>query len=645
MSDAGGAGRADEGVAPGPQTPRTVIEGRYELLESIGSGAMGEVWRAYDRRLRRYVAVKGLLARTAMTADTRRTAMQRARREAEALAKIEHQNVVTVHDQVETDHQVWIVMKLLEGRSLADLLRRERVLGVPRAAGIGLQILQGLRAVHQARVLHRDVKPGNVLVRDEGLAILVDFGIASFAGANKVTKLGIPIGTPPYMAPELFAPASPGPTPASDLWALGVTLYEMAEGRLPFRGHEVWEVQENIRSSPEPPYRYSGPLAPVIQGLLAPDKDDRLDAATAEAMLQEVLRDPEAQEPLKWERPTESHEPPFAQQSHAHESGQEQVPPEKLQPARQGRRGGPRGWRGALAVALAALLAGGVWLALPDREPESPPGNASEAKPPSPAQKEWERWRKGHSTLRIGVKGDQPGLSEYLEKKKTYEGFDISMAYAIAEALGYPRDGVEFIRVTSDNRSTRLVNKEVDLVVASYSITEERRKVDKVEFVGPYFNAGRTFLVRKKSRKHDLDSAADVRESKAAVCTAKGSTYESLADDGYTMREPQLATYQECVDELLNADSDVYAVASDDVLLAGYAHGKPGELKLLDTHRGTEGYGVAMRPQDEALRSQVCSALREVISSGDWDTMYDKHLADLGLLAKSAPDPPECGTL
>ncbi|RWZ73513.1 serine/threonine protein kinase, partial [Streptomyces albidoflavus] len=212
MRDAGGADGSGEGAAPGPQTPRTVIEGRYELLESIGSGAMGEVWRAYDRRLRRHVAVKGLLARTAMTADTRRTAMQRARREAEALAKIEHQNVVTVHDQVETDNQVWIVMKLLEGRSLADLLRRERVLGVPRAAGIGLQILQGLRAVHQAKVLHRDVKPGNVLVRDEGLAILVDFGIASFAGANRVTKFGVPIGTPPYMAPELFAPASPGPT-------------------------------------------------------------------------------------------------------------------------------------------------------------------------------------------------------------------------------------------------------------------------------------------------------------------------------------------------------------------------------------------------------------------------------------------------
>ncbi|GFN06016.1 hypothetical protein Smic_45720 [Streptomyces microflavus] len=229
-----------------------VIEGRYELLEPIGSGGMGEVWKAHDLRLRRFVAIKGLLDRNAMTAGTQAAAMQRARREAEAIAKIEHPNVVTVHDQVETDNQVWIVMKLLEARSLADLLRGEKVLAVPRAADIGLQILQGLRAVHAASVVHRDVKPGNVLVRDDGLAILVDFGIATFEGAAQVTRSGSVIGTPPYLAPELFTPGSPGPTPASDLWALGITLYEMVEGRVPFAGGEVWEVQENIRQAPTP---------------------------------------------------------------------------------------------------------------------------------------------------------------------------------------------------------------------------------------------------------------------------------------------------------------------------------------------------------------------------------------------------------
>ncbi|NEC21054.1 serine/threonine-protein kinase, partial [Streptomyces parvus] len=293
------AGRADDGQGgrfadrrADDEAPRTVIDDRYELLERIGRGGMGEVWKAHDRRLNRYVAVKGLLDRNAMTPGTQATAMQRARREAEAIAKIEHLNVVTVHDQVETDNQVWIVMKLLEARSLGDLLSRDGVLAVPRAANIGLQVLQGLRAVHAASVVHRDVKPGNVLVRDDGLAILVDFGIATFEGADRVTRTGSVIGTPSYLAPELFAPASPGPTPASDLWALGVTLYEAVEGRVPFAGQEVWEVQENIRQSPDPALRYAGPLASVIQGLLVTDPRERLDAATAEAMLREVLADP-----------------------------------------------------------------------------------------------------------------------------------------------------------------------------------------------------------------------------------------------------------------------------------------------------------------------------------------------------------------
>ncbi|MBH5333353.1 serine/threonine protein kinase [Streptomyces pactum] len=269
--------------------PQVVIEGRYELLEPIGSGGMGEVWKAHDRRLRRFVAVKGLLDRNAVTPGSQAAAMRRARREAEAIAKIEHPNVVTVHDQVETDNQVWIVMKLLDAGSLADLLHEQKVLAVPRAADIGHQILQGLRAVHAASVLHRDVKPANVLVRDDGHVILVDFGIATFEGATPLTRSGSVIGTPPYQAPELFFG---GPTPASDLWALGVTLYEMVEGRLPFDGREPWEVQASIERSPDPVLRYAGPLAPVIQGLLRTHPDERLDASTAEGMLREVLGAP-----------------------------------------------------------------------------------------------------------------------------------------------------------------------------------------------------------------------------------------------------------------------------------------------------------------------------------------------------------------
>ncbi|WP_436736985.1 serine/threonine-protein kinase [Streptomyces sp. BBFR102] len=638
MRDEGRSGQADEGA--GQQTPHAVIDGRYELREPVGSGGMGEVWKAYDLRLRRFVAVKGLLDRTAVTAETQKAAMQRARREAEAIAKIEHQNVVTVHDQVETDNQVWIVMKLLEARSLADLLRRERVLGVPRAADIGLQILQGLRAVHRAEVLHRDVKPGNVLVREDGLAILVDFGIATFAGADRVTRHGSVIGTPAYMAPELFATASPGPTPASDLWALGVTLYEMAEGRLPFQGREVWEVQESIRSTPEPPYRYAGPLAPVIQGLLAPTKGERLDAAMAEAMLREVLREPDVPDAAVAAPPTQVDTP---------DTPDPEVPfvfAEEKHPAAEAQgRGRGRGWKAAVAVVVAALLAGGGWLLSQGAgggDPAGPTPGGAGGKGGQAAQEQWEQWRKEHRILKIGVKYDQPGVG--FRDGKRYRGFDIDMAYAIADAMGYGRNEVKLFPVTTWNRSSLLTA--VDLVIASYTITEKRMKGEKVEFVGPYYTAGRTFLVRKHSQKYELEEAADLKEHKVEVCTAQGSTYENLGEEGFTMRPSQPATYRKCVDELLDPGSGVYAVASDDVVLAGLADGRQGEVKLLENGRGTEDYGIAMRKGEEILRNEVCLALQQVLSTDAWDVMYEKHLAPLmkGRPKPRQPESPNCAS-
>ncbi|MER7658421.1 serine/threonine-protein kinase [Streptomyces albidoflavus] len=641
MRDEDGAGQAGDGAASEPPAPYTVIQDRFELRETIGSGGMGEVRRAYDRRLDRFVAMKGLLGHTGRSADTQQAARDRARREAKALAKVEHQNVVTVHDQVETDDQVWIVMKLLEGRSLADLLCHERVLGVPRAADIGLQILHGLQAVHRAGVVHRDVKPGNVLVRDGGRAILVDFGIASIAGANKLTKLGVPIGTPPYMAPELFAPASPGPKSASDLWALGVTLYEMAEGRLPFRGHEVWEIQENIRSTPEPPYRYSGPLAPVIQGLLDPDKDRRLDADTAEAMLREVLRDPDLPAAPLPEQPTQAAAPDFTPDPEPAAPVPVAAPEEPSVAREEKQGGGRRGWKTGLAVVLAAVLAGGGWYFSRDGEPSGSSGSGSEPAATA-AEKRWEKWRSANEVLRVGVKADQPRLSEKLADG-SFEGFDVSMALAIAEGLGYERDDVQFVAVNSDNRSSMLTHLQVDLVVASYSITDQRE--GEVDFVGPYIYAGRTFLVRKESARYELDSSADIKKENVAVCTALGSTYvEHLKEEKYRIYEPQPAGYEGCVEKLLNKSTDVYAVASDDILLAGHAWKRPDDVKLLEIGAGTEEYGIAMRPGDRALKSKVCEALGQVITSGEWKAMYDEHLSVLSLPRRGAPNPPKCAT-
>ncbi|MFE9698827.1 serine/threonine-protein kinase [Streptomyces sp. NPDC006270] len=640
---------------PPSPSPSTVIDGRYELLEPIGSGGMGEVWKAHDRRLRRFVAVKGLLDRNAMTAATQAAALQRARREAEAIAKIEHQNVVTVHDQVETDNQVWIVMKLLEARSLGDLLSSERVLAVPRAANIGLQIVQGLRAVHTASVVHRDVKPGNVLVRDDGLAILVDFGIATFEGADRVTRSGSVIGTPSYLAPELFAPASPGPTPASDLWALGVTLYEMAEGHVPFAGREVWEVQENIRQTPEPALRYAGPLAPVIQGLLAADPRERLEAATAEAMLREVLADPSV--PNAALAASATHPPtavstprPSTPSPSTPAPGSAATPPPAAAtpvpppPAAGGRPGRNRGRKAAAAVVCAALLAGAGWLASRGDGEEGGAGDRAgsvrgqgEGAAGSGSQ---ERWKDTHPTLRIGVKDDQPGLSMFDAKTRTYKGYDIDLAYAIAESMGYGKGEVAFTTVATDYRSTALKTKQVDLVIASYSITDDRKTASpggySVDFAGPYYDASRSFLVREKSSKYTINDSSDLVDLRVEVCTARESTYETeLPKRGFTMAKSQPNTYQDCLDKLLDPKSDVYAVASDDIILAGYVKANPGKVRQLEPINGAEGYGVAMRPKTRILKGEVCSALRTILAGRIWEDMYTENLS--GLVGKKNP--------
>ncbi|MFD3652423.1 serine/threonine-protein kinase [Streptomyces sp. NPDC058620] len=601
----------------GPPAPGMVINDRYELLTPIGHGGMGEVWRALDTKLRRFVALKGLLDRTAMTGTSQAEAMARARREAQAIAKIEHQNVVTVHDQVETDRQVWIVMKLLDARSLADLLRSEETLTVPRAARIALQILQGLRAVHAADVVHRDVKPHNVVVGDGGQAILVDFGIATFDGALAVTQAGAVIGTPEYLAPELFdssAPASRTATPASDLWALGVTLYEMVEGHTPFRGLNQWEVQVAIDTSPVPPFQYAGPLAPVIEGLLARDPQRRLSASAAEAMLQQVL-DPRPTTGVTTPAPVPEPEPEPVHEPH---------------PTRSPRspRSAPLK-AGALALGV-VLLAGAGWFTLSGEEPDEKGGERAGTGQGSTK----ERWKDTHPLLKIGVKDDQPGLSKFDEKTRTYAGYDIDLAYEIAERMGYARDEVDFTTVATDYRSTALKVKLVDLVIASYSITPERKTAPptgySVDFAGPYYEASRGFLVRENSSRYEINDTSDLETLKVEVCTARDSTYESwLPKAGFKLVKSPPNTYQDCLDKLLDKSSDVYAVATDDVILAGYVKDNPGKVRQLENVGGAEGYGVGMRPKSPLLKGEVCTSLKDILAGQVWQDLYRKNLSPL----------------
>ncbi|MFE0921376.1 serine/threonine-protein kinase [Streptomyces nigra] len=263
-----------------------VIAGRYRLLSPLGEGGMGTVWRARDELLHREVAVKEVRAPAGLpTSDVERM-YARLEREAWAAARVADRNVVTVYDVATQDGRPWIVMELVRGISLAELLDAEGPLSPQRAAHIGAGVLSALRAAHDAGVLHRDVKPANVLLSNDNRVVLTDFGIAMVEGSSALTMTGEVIGSPEFLAPERALGRTPGPE--SDLWSLGVLLYAAVEGNSPFRQDTPLSTLRAIVDEELPPPRRAGPLTPVIEGLLRKDPAERLPAARAQEDLRVV---------------------------------------------------------------------------------------------------------------------------------------------------------------------------------------------------------------------------------------------------------------------------------------------------------------------------------------------------------------------
>jgi serine/threonine protein kinase len=260
------------------------IAGRYRLTEQIGRGGMGTVWRADDEVLGRQVAIKRLHARPELSADELATRYERTRREARSAARIAHPNVIVVHDVVDDEGRPCIVMEYVPGPTLAELLKDGRTLPYQEAARIGLDMVAALRAAHAAGVLHRDVKPGNVLLGAGDRIVLTDFGIAMTDGTSTLTKTGEMVGSIHYMAPERIRGLTPGT--ASDLWALGATLYQAVEGRPPFRRVTAMETAYAIAVDPLEPMKQAGPLEPLIEALLIKEPDERPTAEQAERALQ-----------------------------------------------------------------------------------------------------------------------------------------------------------------------------------------------------------------------------------------------------------------------------------------------------------------------------------------------------------------------
>ncbi|WP_344926011.1 serine/threonine-protein kinase, partial [Streptosporangium carneum] len=264
-----------------------IIGTRYRLLEHIGRGGMGTVWRAKDEVLGRDVAVKEVIPSPDLTGPEREVFTLRTLREARAAGRIGHPGVATVYDVIEEHGRPWIVMQLVESRTLGAVVREDGPLPPVRVAQIGLEVLGALVAAHNAGVLHRDVKPDNVLLARDGRAVLTDFGIAVLEGDSSVTRTGALIGTPAFIAPER---AGGGPAEfASDLWSLGVTLYVAVEGRSPFeRAHPLATLSAVMHEEPAP-LRHAGSLGPVIYGLLRKDPAQRMSAQDVQIHLRSIV--------------------------------------------------------------------------------------------------------------------------------------------------------------------------------------------------------------------------------------------------------------------------------------------------------------------------------------------------------------------
>ncbi|AOS64215.1 serine/threonine-protein kinase [Actinoalloteichus hymeniacidonis] len=264
-----------------------LVAGRYRLLDQIGSGAMGVVWKAQDERLGRVVAVKQLLLQPGLTPAAANEARERAFREGRIAARLQHPHATSVYDVVEHDEQPCLVMEYFASRSLAAVLHQDGPLDIREAARIGTQVASALHAAHVAGVVHRDVKPANVLLGEEGIVKIADFGISRAAGDVAVTQTGMLAGTPAYLAPEV-AKGKPS-LPASDVFSLGSTLYAAVEGGPPFgTSDNGLAILHAVAAGEFTPPEQAEELTPVLLRMLTLDPEQRMTMPEVQRVLSEV---------------------------------------------------------------------------------------------------------------------------------------------------------------------------------------------------------------------------------------------------------------------------------------------------------------------------------------------------------------------
>ncbi|MEU0518980.1 serine/threonine-protein kinase [Streptosporangium sp. NPDC006007] len=339
-----------------------VVAGRYRLLRELGRGGMGVVWEGYDTLLDRPVAVKEVLLPPNLSPAEHGRQLTRTSREARTAARLNHHNIVAVYDVAEQDGRPWIIMELVRARGLDEA----GPLAVGQVAGIGRQVLSALRAAHDAGILHRDVKPSNILLAPEGRAVLTDFGIATVEGDTSLTQTGMVTGSPSFLPPERATGGDTGPW--SDLWALGATLYAALLGHGPFERRDAIATLGALLTEEPDLSRVPPAMREVLTGLLQREPAHRLSAEQTDLLLARAVDDPSGTVPHRASRPAGRQAPTSAM------------------PARRRRRreGGGNRRRIALVVAAAVVLAGGGAVAVAMTQPAAPAAQGADPPARSP---------------------------------------------------------------------------------------------------------------------------------------------------------------------------------------------------------------------------------------------------------------------
>jgi ABC-type amino acid transport substrate-binding protein len=539
---------------------------------------MGTVWRATDEFLERVVAIKevSLLGGVEESAP----AFQRTLREARTSARLRHPNIVTVHDVVLDEGRPWIVMELVGGASLAEVVERDGPLPDHRAVDVARQLSSALADIHEQGVLHRDVKPANILL-DGDRVVLTDFGIAAVEGGTAFTATNQLIGSPQYLAPERINGQGAGQ--ASDLWALGVTLYFAVTGAAPFRREDTQAVLAAALTQEPPPA--PGTLGPLIAGLLRKDPATRLTAEDAIAMLGQHT------EPTR----------PVTTKTLTRPAAQPRTP----------------GGRRRLVVALAVVVALAAAVVALVAWNTDKPSNANDAQ--SAMSRMTER-----GSIVIGVLDDQPGIGFFDRVSDSFVGFDIEIAELVADKLGFTADEITFVPLDLGERENAIVTGAVDMVVAAYPITDQNKK--RVSFAGPYLVNALNMLLRAGE---PLDPNS-MRGHK--ICTVTGSFAPAYLDAvGVGQSDiTQEGDLLDCVDALHDRRAD--AVVSDDIALAGTAAARSDLYDMLPySTTTTVTYGIGLAHDEKPLRDKTNDILTGALADGAWQRIYDRTLGTSGM--------------